>query len=99
MDTGGIIVLVVGAILIAFAVDAVASYLTVHKPIGYEVTVTMIAAIVGGFIASEYLGGLGEWGYNYAGLYVVSAAIGAFVVGLLAEFAMRFAEGRVRPRI
>lgn len=97
MDTGGIIVFVVGAVLIAFAVDAVASYVTVHKPIGYEVILTIVGAAVGGFVASEYLGSLGEWGYEYNGLYVVSAAIGAFVVGLLVELAMRFREERVRP--
>jgi hypothetical protein len=97
MDTAGIIVLLVGAVLIAFVVDSVASYLTVHKPIGYEAIVTIIGAAVGGFVASEYLGRLGEWGYKYDGLYVFSAAIGAFVVGLLVELSVRYGEQRLRP--
>jgi uncharacterized membrane protein YeaQ/YmgE (transglycosylase-associated protein family) len=96
MDTGGIIVLIVGAIAIAIVVDAVASFLTVHRPIGYEVILTMIGALVGGFVASEYLGSLSEWGYEYAGLYVFPAAIGAFVVGLLVELVMRVTETRYR---
>jgi hypothetical protein len=98
MGTWGVIVLLAGAIVIAFAVDALASYLTVHRPIGYEVIVTMLGTVAGGFVASEYLGDWGEWGYRYDGLYVVSAALGAVVVGLLVELVMRFTETRFIQR-
>jgi uncharacterized membrane protein YeaQ/YmgE (transglycosylase-associated protein family) len=94
MDTWGVIALIAVAVGIALAIDVIGSELTIHRPIGYEVILTAIGALVGGFVASEYLGDFGERGYEYHGLYVYSALIGAVVAGLLVEVATRAVETR-----
>lgn len=94
MDTYGIVVLVAGAIVIGLGIEALVTSLLGELRIGYEVLLTMIGAGVGAFVASEYLGAASEWGYEFEGMFVFPAIIGALVVGLIVEAVVRYA---VRP--
>jgi uncharacterized membrane protein YeaQ/YmgE (transglycosylase-associated protein family) len=52
-----------------------------------------IAAFVGGFIASESLGSLSAWGWQWEGIYVVPALIGAIVLTVLVDAVVRWGTG------
>ena len=52
-----------------------------------------IAAFVGGFIASEALGSLSTWGWQWEGIYVVPALIGAIVLTVLVDAVVRWGTG------
>jgi uncharacterized membrane protein YeaQ/YmgE (transglycosylase-associated protein family) len=84
MGTIGIVVLIAAALV----VGAVAQY-SLRARWGYEGAFTALAAAVGGFVASEYLGTLSAIGPQYDGLAIIPALVGALVLAALAELAMR----------
>jgi uncharacterized membrane protein YeaQ/YmgE (transglycosylase-associated protein family) len=79
-------------IMIAFAlVMGIVAQMYGAKHWTYEWLVTGFAALVGAFVASEYLGAFSAYGPQYDGLAIVPALIGAVVVGVLAHLFTRTA--------
>ncbi len=89
MGTAGYATVVVGAVVIG----VIAQY-ALRGRFGYEWLATAIGAGIGGFVASEYLGRLSDWGTDYDGLRIFPALIGAVVVAAIVEAAIFYA---VRP--
>jgi uncharacterized membrane protein YeaQ/YmgE (transglycosylase-associated protein family) len=50
---------------------------------GREWLMTAVGAVVGGFVATSYLGTLGAWGPTLDGMFVLPALIGAVVVAAI----------------
>ena len=86
MSTAAAILLVLGALVVGIAAQVIGDVRA-----GYEWAITGLAALVGGYIGSESLGTLSTWGPEFQGLYVLPAAIGAIVVGAVADAIVRFA--------
>jgi uncharacterized membrane protein YeaQ/YmgE (transglycosylase-associated protein family) len=92
MGAWGYVILVAGAIVLGLLGQAL------RGRVGYEGILTAIGAGVGGFVASEYsLGGLGQWGYSYSGLYLFPALIGAIIVAVIVEAVIYFVERPTAP--
>lgn len=85
MDFWGYVMLIVGAL----AIGLLAEYV-VRQQFGYEWLVTAVGAGIGGFIASEYLGGFSDWGPEREGLAFFPAIVGALVVGVIVELIMHY---------
>jgi hypothetical protein len=83
MGTIAIIVLVIGALAIGAAAQSLG-----RARWSYEWTITALAAAIGGFVASEYIGAASAWGPQYDGLAVVPALIGAALAAAFAELAV-----------
>lgn len=88
MSTLAAFLLVLGAVLIG-----VVSYLIGEVKTGWEPVLVAIAALVGGYIGSEALGTASTWGYEFEGLYVWPALIGAVVLGAAADLVTRYLTG------
>lgn len=86
MAAMGYVMLVIGALVIGFFIQY-----TFQGRLGYEGVIVAIGAGIGGFVASEYLGSLSEWGTEYAGMYIFPALIGGFLLALVAELALLYA--------
>lgn len=99
MGTVGIVLLVSGAIAIARGIDWVGSRWTSDRSTTPTLAISSAGALLGGLIASEFLGRLGEWGYEIDGLYVFPAAIGATIVGLAVWLVIRVTANRVSQHI
>lgn len=89
MGTTGFIVLLAGALVLGIIVQYVGQARS-----GFDWLVTAVAAAVGSYVASEWLGGASTWGPQLDGLYILPALIGAIVLGAVVEYAAR----RVSPR-
>ena len=83
-----LLLLVGGAILIG----AIAQYIGETRT-GYEWLVAAVAALAGGWIASEAFGTLSTSGPAVEGLYIVPALIGAVVLGGLVDVMVRTVTG------
>ena len=59
----------------------------------YEWTLTGVAALIGGWLGSEALGGASTFGPEWQGMYLVPALIGAIVFGGLFAAAIRYVNG------
>ena len=88
MSTLAAILLIAGA-----AVIGIASYFIGEVRAWYEGVITGLAALVGGYLASEAFGGASTWGWEVQGLYVVPALIGAVVVGGIVDVIVRYLTG------
>jgi len=55
----------------------------------FEWVVAAIAAGVGGFVASEWLGAASTWGPELDGMFILPALIGAIVVAAIVDFVFR----------
>ncbi len=53
----------------------------------------IVAAFLGGFIASESLGSLSTWGPEWEGLFIAPALIGAVLVTLVVDAVVRWGTG------
>lgn len=89
MDTLGIAILVVGALVVGWLYRYVG-----ENQQGWGWLITAIAAGIGGFIGSELLGGASTWGPETGGMFVLPALIGALVLGGIVEWVVR----RVMPK-
>ena len=82
--------LVVVGLVVGVAVQFLAK-----SAIRYEWLVLAVAIIFGGYFASESLPGstvfqgIKDWGYAFDGMHVIPAAIGAIILGLVADLGMR----------
>jgi uncharacterized membrane protein YeaQ/YmgE (transglycosylase-associated protein family) len=82
--------LVAGALVIG-----VIAHLIGQVTVGFEWATTAVGALVGGYLGSEALGTLSTWGWEFDGLYVLPALIGAVVLGFIVDAAVRYmTEGR-----
>jgi uncharacterized membrane protein YeaQ/YmgE (transglycosylase-associated protein family) len=85
MDTWGYITVIAAALVIGLIAEYV-----VRQQFGYEWILTAIGAGIGGFVASEYLGALSDWGTHWEGLRIWPALIGALVVGVVVEVVLHY---------
>jgi uncharacterized membrane protein YeaQ/YmgE (transglycosylase-associated protein family) len=77
-------------VMIAFAVVlGIAAQMYGEKHSTYEWLITGIAALVGAFVASEYLGTFSAFGPQFDGVALVPALIGAVVLGVIADLLTR----------
>ena len=84
----GLSALAVGAIVIGVIGQFVGE---VHTR--FEWVPDVIAAFLGGFIASESLGSLSTWGPEWEGLFIGPALIGALVVTVAVDAVVRWGTG------
>ncbi len=84
MGIWGFVILVVMALVLG-----VMAQLAGEARTGYDWLVSGIAALAGGYIASELLGAASVWGPEFDGLFILPAIIGAVVLTIVTEFAMR----------
>lgn len=90
MGFSGFILLLVGALLLDIL------HRTMHHaaPMSEWLTIA-VAAAIGGFIGSEWLGVASTWGPQVNGLYLIPALIAGVITSAIAEQVMR---NRVRTR-
>jgi uncharacterized membrane protein YeaQ/YmgE (transglycosylase-associated protein family) len=84
MDTAGLLLLLVGAIVIGVVAQIVGETRT-----GWEGVVAAVGAGIGGWLGSESLGTLSTWGPQVGDLYVLPALIGAVVLGFVFDAVVR----------
>lgn len=91
MGTAGFIVLLAGALGLG-----ILGQFAGRARSGYDGLITAIAAAIGGFVASEWLGGASTWGPEVDGLFVLPGLIGAVILGAVVEYAVRAFSPRRR---
>lgn len=79
-------------ILAAVVIGAILQYVG-DVTIGYEWSVAGLAAIAGGWLASEAFGTASTWGPEWEGMFLLPALIGAVVLGFVVDLAVRYATG------
>lgn len=85
MGVVGLLIMIVGAVVLGFAAQAIGTART-----SYDWLITAVAAAVGAFLASEVLGiAPGVLGPEFDGLYLLPALIGAIVLGAIVEYVFR----------
>lgn len=84
MGNGAIILLLVGAVIIG----CIPLLFESTRPT-LEVVLVAIGAAIGGFVASEYLGTLSAWGWEWDGMRVFPALIGAVIVSGVVDIVIR----------
>ena len=87
------LILVLGALVIGIAFQFIG-----EPAWDFELVVGAVAAFVGGFVASEYLGTVSTQGPEYDGLYMVPALVGGIVVAGVLVGLMRLLRGVGAPR-
>ena len=84
MGTSAIVILLVAALAIGFSIQTFGEHRRDLRWLG-----TGLVAAIGGYVASEFLGPVSTWGWEWDGLAVLPALIAVVLVGVLAEAAMR----------
>lgn len=84
----GLAVLAIGAIVIGLVGQFLGTVQT-----RFEWLPDIVAAFLGGFIASESLGSLSTWGPEWEGLFIAPALIGAVLVTLVVDAVVRWGTG------
>ena len=84
MGISAIVILLLAALAIAFRIQTFGT----HEP-SWRWLGTGLLAAIGGYIASEFLGPMSAWGWQWDGMAVLPALIAVVLVGVLAEAAMR----------
>ena len=80
------------------AVIGIASYFIGEVRAWYEGVLTGLAALIGGYIGSESLASASTWGWEFEGLFIVPAVIGALIVGGIVDVIVRnLTGGTYRP--
>jgi len=88
LGIGGVTVLVIGAIVIGLA-----TYLVGEVENPYQWIVTGVAALLGGFVASEWIVGFRAFEPVWDGLAILPALGGGVLVGAVVDVAMRLLTG------
>lgn len=88
MTAWAVIALIAAAVIIGIVLQYVGDVTN-----GYEWSVAGLAAIVGGWLGSEALGGLSTWGVEWEGMFIFPALIGAVVLGFVVDLLVRYATG------
>jgi uncharacterized membrane protein YeaQ/YmgE (transglycosylase-associated protein family) len=84
----GLAVLAIGAIVIGLVGQFLGTVQT-----RFEWVPDIVAAFLGGYIASESLGSLSTWGPEWEGLFIAPALIGAILVTLVVDAVVRWGTG------
>lgn len=84
MGMWGVVVLLSGAIVLGVIGQSLG-----RRRFGTEWLLYAAGAEIGGFVASERLGGVGRWGWEVDGLSVFPALVGALIGAGLVEVAAR----------
>lgn len=79
------ILLIAGGLLIGVLASMIG-----EVRVGWEWAATAAAALVGGYLGSEALGGASTWGPVFEGLYIVPAIIGGLVLGVFVDALSRY---------
>ncbi len=83
------------ALVLVGLVIGVAVQFLGRSTIRYEWLIVAVAVIFGGYFASESFPGstvfadIKDWGWSLDGMYVIPAAIGALILGIVADLGMR----------
>jgi uncharacterized membrane protein YeaQ/YmgE (transglycosylase-associated protein family) len=78
------------AILVGAAfVIGIAGHFVGRARFDLEWLVATIAAAIGGYVASEYLGTFSAWGPEIDGMFVLPALIGALLLATATDFVSR----------
>ena len=85
METWGYVVIIAGALIVGFLVQYI-----VRQRISYEGLLPAVGAVVGGVVASEYLGSLSDWGTDFYGVRIFPALFGALIVAAIVDIAARY---------
>jgi len=88
MTAWAAVALIAGAVIIGIVLQYIGDVTN-----GYEWAVAGLAAIVGGWLGSEAFAAASEWGYQWEGMYIFPAIIGAIVLGFVVDLAVRYATG------
>jgi uncharacterized membrane protein YeaQ/YmgE (transglycosylase-associated protein family) len=88
MTAWAVVALIAGAVIIGIVLQYIGDVTN-----GYEWSVAGLAAIVGGWVGSEALAGLSTWGYEWEGMFIFPAIIGAVVLAIVVDLAVRYATG------
>jgi len=88
VNLGEVFLLIAGAAVIAVVLQNIG-----RAGSGYEWIFTFVAALAGGWLGSEAFGALSTWGPVFEGLYLVPALIGAMILGVLVDAAVRYIAG------
>ena len=81
---GALIGLFVVALLLGFAAQVLGEF---HR--SWEWLVTGAAALVGGFVAGQYLGPATTWGIRWDGLWLLPALLGMLVLAGAVDWIVR----------
>jgi uncharacterized membrane protein YeaQ/YmgE (transglycosylase-associated protein family) len=88
MSFAAALILVVGALIIG----VIAEYIG-RVQIRYEWIFAALGALLGGWLGSEALGTLSNWGPVFDGMYLLPAVIGGVILGGVVDIAVRFSTG------
>jgi uncharacterized membrane protein YeaQ/YmgE (transglycosylase-associated protein family) len=88
MTAWAVLALIAGAVIIGIVLQYVGDVTN-----GYEWSVAGLAAIIGGWLGSEAFGAASTWGYQWEGMYIFPAIIGAVVLGFVVDLVVRYATG------
>lgn len=98
MGIWAVILLIAGAVVLGTLIQGLE--LAFGQPsVRYEWLMTAIAAGVGGFIASEWLGTASTWGPEVDGMFVLPALIGGIVLGGLVSLVYRMVARPSQPAV
>ena len=84
MTTTAMIALLVAAVI----VGVVAQFIGEHRR-NWEWLAAGVAALVGGYLAGQYIGPATSLGWQWEGLWIVPALIGAVVLAAIVDFVVR----------
>ncbi len=90
--------IVIVALIVGFAVQ-----LMRQQPLDYEWLVVALSIGFGAYFVSEtFVGsplfeGITDWGWQFDGLYVIPAAIGALILAVIADLGVRLAPPERLP--
>ncbi len=79
-----VIALIVGSVVLGVVIQ-----LFGNPGFGYEWLITAIGAVIGGFVASEFIVGFRTWEPLFDDMAIVPALLGAIVVGGVVAIAVR----------
>jgi hypothetical protein len=88
MTAWAVIALIVGGVLISVALQYIGDVTN-----GYGWSIAALGAIVGGWIGSEALTAVSDWGPTWEGMVILPAIIGAIAVGFVVDAIVRYATG------
>ncbi|HET9016519.1 MAG TPA: hypothetical protein VFN57_13050 [Thermomicrobiaceae bacterium] len=80
MGTWGVILLIGGALAVGLLADRV-----IDGAVDRDWPLCALAAGIGAYVGSEYLGPLSNWGPAADGLRIVPALLGAFTIGVVID--------------
>ncbi len=84
MGPWGVVLLVGGAVVVGLLADYV-----VDGTVDRDWPASAVAAAIGAYVGSEWLGPLSNWGPIVDGLRVFPALLGAFTIGVIVDAILR----------